>query len=163
LFLFPFSFFLFPFSFFLFPFLAQRERVLVGGNCSLTAMQISGSKWQDLLLVVWSSCNRDDSLATIRACRVVRRLQTTIRPETTFSGNSFSVNNFFLFSFHRENAFRLVGIVRWPLCRSAEASGKTCPCGMVQLQPGCQSCNDLRLSCWASIANDDSTSNNILW
>jgi hypothetical protein len=31
---------------------------------------------------------------------------------------------------------------------------------MVQLQPRCQSCNDLRLSCCASIANDDPASNN---
>jgi hypothetical protein len=29
---------------------------------------------------------------------------------------------------------------------------------MVQLQPGCQSCNDLRLSCCASITNDESAS-----
>jgi hypothetical protein len=33
---------------------------------------------------------------------------------------------------------------------------------MVQLQPGCQSCNDFRLSCCASIANDVSPSNNSL-
>jgi hypothetical protein len=37
------------------------------------------------------------------------------------------------------------------------------PCGMVQLQPGCQSCNDLRLSCCLSIANDESANNNSLW
>jgi hypothetical protein len=34
------------------------------------------------------------------------------------------------------------------------------PCGMVELQPGYQSCNGLRLSCCASIANDKSASNN---
>jgi hypothetical protein len=28
------------------------------------------------------------------------------------------------------------------------------PCGMFQLPSGCQSCNDLRLLCCASIAND---------
>jgi hypothetical protein len=36
------------------------------------------------------------------------------------------------------------------------------PCGMIQLQPGYQSSNDLRLSCCTSIANDNSASNNSL-
>jgi hypothetical protein len=36
------------------------------------------------------------------------------------------------------------------------------PRGMVHLQPGYQSCNKLRLSCSASIANDKSASNNSL-
>ena len=35
-------------------------------------------------------------------------------------------------------------------------------CCVVQLQPGCQSRNDLRLSCCALIANDESASNNSL-
>ena len=75
--------------FFLFSFLAQRERVLIDGNCASNDMQISRSRWQDSCLVVWSSCNRG----------VAGRSQTTSRPATTVSGNSILVNYFFLFSF----------------------------------------------------------------
>ena len=77
--------------------------------------------------LVWSGCNRCTRLAKIRSCRVARRSQTTSRPATTVSGNSFSVNYFFLFSFsHRENAFRLLRIARRSTCRTEEAGGKTC-------------------------------------
>jgi hypothetical protein len=115
------------------PFLFSRtERTrFVCCGCASTDMQISQSRWQDLCVVVWSSCNQSTSLATICACRVARRSQTTFRPATTVSGNSFSTNYFFLFSFlfslfsHRANAFRLERIARRPTCKSAEADGKT--------------------------------------
>ena len=85
------------FSFSLF---SERERVSVGADWSSTMMQISRSRWQDSCLVVWSGCNRDVSLAMIRACRVARRSQTTSRPATTVLGNSFS-RNYFFFSLSR--------------------------------------------------------------
>ena len=106
---------------------SERERVSFDADCSSIDMQIRRSRWQDLCLVVWSSCNRGTSLATNCACRVARRSQTTSRPATTVSGNSFSVNYFFLFSFsNRENAFRLLRIARRSTCRTEEAGGKTC-------------------------------------
>ena len=78
-----------------------------------------------MCLVVWPSCNRDASLASICACRAARRLQTTIRPATTGSGEFFFGKFFFSFSLSR-NSFRLVRIARRTTCRSAEAGGKTC-------------------------------------
>ena len=113
--------------FFRFLFVAQSERVSVGRDCASTDMQISRSRWQDLCVVVRACCHRSTSPAPHCACRAARRSQTTNRPATTVSGNSFSVNYFFLFSFsHRANAFCLMGIARRTTCRSAEARGKTC-------------------------------------
>ena len=108
---------------------SERERVSFVADCAWNDMQIRRSRWHDMCLVVWSSCNRGTSLAMIHSCRVARRSQTTSRPETTVSGNSFSVKYFFHFSFlfsQRENAFRLLRIARRFTCRSAEAGGKTC-------------------------------------
>ena len=110
-----------------FLFLAQSERVSFGVDCASSDVQISRSRWHDLCLVSWSSCNWGTSLATTCACRAARRSQTTSRPATTVSGYSFSRKYFFLFSFsHRANVFRLVRIARRTTCRSAEAGGKTC-------------------------------------
>ena len=126
-------------------------------------MQIRRSRWQDLCLVVWSSCNRGISLATNCACRVARRLQTTSRPATTVSGNSFSVNYFFHFSFLRERTrFVCCGFLVDRHADQKKQVARLVPRGMIQLQPGYQPCNELRLSCCASIANDKSASNNSL-
>ena len=126
-------------------------------------MQIRRSRWQDLFLVVWSSCTQYTSLATICACRVSRRSQTTSRPATTVSGNSFSVNYFFLFSFLRERTrFVCCGLHVDRHAEQKKQVTRLVPRGMVQLQPGYQSCNELCLSSCASIANDKSASNNSL-
>ena len=85
--------------FFLFPFLAQSERVSVDGDCVSNDMQISRSRWQDLFHAICSSCNQNATLATIGTCLAARRSQTTSRPAISVSGNSFSGNYFFLFSF----------------------------------------------------------------
>jgi hypothetical protein len=68
-------------------------------------LQNSRSTWQDLCLVVCTSCNQDASFTTRHVTPVARRSQMSIRPATTFSGNSFC-RIFFLFSFlaKREHA-----------------------------------------------------------
>ena len=115
-----------------------------------------------MCLVVWSSCNRGTSLA-MSSCRVARRSQTTSRPATTVSGNSFSVNYFFHFSFLRERTrFVCCGLRVDRHADQKKQVARLVPRGMVQLQPGYQSCNELCLSCCASIANDKSASNNSL-
>ena len=205
-------------------------------------MQISRSRWQDSCFVVWSSCNREASLATNCACLAARRSQYDDSAGNNSLGEFFFGQFFFPFLFlAQRERFRLVGIGRRPTCRSAEAGGKTCvlwygtvetgmpvsqrtalvllrvdrkrrigqqqqsrgilfwsiifsfslsrtertsfgwwgfvvdrhadqqkqvarlvPCGTVPLKLGCQSRNDLRLSCCASIADDSSASNNSL-
>jgi hypothetical protein len=72
-----------------------------------------------------------------------------------------------IFSFsrfsQRANAFRwLCGLRVDRRADQPKQVARLVPCGMVQLQPGYQSCNDLRLPCCASIANDESDSNNSL-
>ena len=117
-----------------------------------------------MCLVVWSSCNQDVSLATICACRAACRSQTTSRPTTTVFGNSFSRINFFPFLFCRTERTRFC----WcglRVERHADQKKQVAilvPCGMVPLQPGYQSCNELLLSCCALIAKDKSPSNNSL-
>ena len=126
-------------------------------------MQISRSKWQDLCFVLRARCNQGTSLATNCACRVARRSQTTSRPATTVSGNSFSVNYFFLFSFLRERTrFVCCGLLVDRHAEQKKQVARLVPRGLVQLQPGYQSCNELRLSCCGSIANDKSASNKSL-
>ena len=100
---------------------------MVGADYSSNEMQISRSRWQDLCLLVCVCCNRDASFPSPRDTSDARRSQTTYRPATTFSGNSFR-NYFFLFFLlsQRENAFWLVRIDRRTTCRSAEARDKTC-------------------------------------
>ena len=88
-----------------FPFLFSRTERTRFVWCGLRVERHVDQKKQVARLVpcgIWSSCNRDASLATICTCRVRRRLHTTSRPATTVSGNSFSVNYFFLFSFLSE-------------------------------------------------------------
>ena len=117
-----------------------------------------------MCLVIWFSCNQDASLATICARRAARRSQMTSRPATTVSGNSFSVKLFFPFLFSRTERTRFV-CCRLRVERHADQKKQVTrlvPRDMVQLQPGCQSCNDLRSSCCTSIANDKSVSNNSL-
>jgi hypothetical protein len=153
----------FSVNYFFLSLFAQRERVSFVADCSSTDMQIRRSRWQDLCLVVWSSCNEGNSLATNCACRVARRSQKTSRPATTGSGNSFSVNSFFLFSFLRERTrFVCCGLIVDRHADQIKQVTRVVPRGMVQLQPGYQSCNDPLLSCCASIANDKSASNNSL-
>ena len=133
--------------FFPFLFLAQRERVSVGADCWSNDMQISRSRWQDVCFVVWSSCNRDASLATNCACPAARRSQTTIRPRTTFSGNSFC-EFFFPFSFSRPERTRFgwCGLLVERHADQQKQMARLVLCCVVQLQPGCQSRNKLRLS-----------------
>ena len=102
------------------------------------------------------SCN-------ICACRAARRSQTTIRPATTVSGNSFS-SNYFSFLFSRTERTRFGW---WELRVERHADqpkqmARLVSCEMVQSQLRYQSCNDLCLSCCMSIANDESASKNIL-
>jgi hypothetical protein len=82
---------------------------------------------------------------------------------TTVSGNSFSVKYFFVFSILRERTrFVCYGLLVDRLNDQKKQVARTLPRDMVQLQPGYQSCNELRLSCCGSIANDKSASNNSL-
>jgi hypothetical protein len=133
--------------FFLFSFPAQSKRVSVVSDCASKDIQISRSRWEDLCFVVWSSCNRDASLATACACGDARRSQTTSRPATTVSGNSFSRNYFFSFLFSRTEQTRF-GWCGLRVDRHADQPKQVARlvlCCMVQLQPGSQPCNGLRL------------------
>ena len=133
---------------FLFSF-SHREnafRLLRIGRRSTCRSEEAGGK--TLCLVVWSSCNRGTSLAMIRSCRVARRSQTTSRPATIVSGNSFSVNSFFHFSFLRERTrFVCCGLLVDRHADQKKQVARLVPRGMVQLQPGYQPCNELCLSC----------------
>jgi hypothetical protein len=79
-------------------------------------------------------------------------------------GELFFCEFFFLFSFlaQRQRVFGRCGLVVDRHADQQKQVARLVPCGMVQLQPGCQSRNEVRLSCCASIANDVSASNNSL-
>ena len=110
-----------------------------------------------------TSCNRDASLATNCACLAARRSQTTKRPATTFSGNSFC-EYFFLFLFLAQRERVSIG---------ADCASKHMQISRSRLQDlcivVCTSCNrdaSLVTNCACRAArrsqNDNSTSNNIL-
>jgi hypothetical protein len=89
-----------------FLFLAQSEHILVGANCASNDMQISRSTWQDLCVVVWSSCDRDASLAKdlhLSGCASIANDESA---SNNSLGEFFFKQLFFLFLFSRTERTR---------------------------------------------------------
>ena len=143
--------------FFLFSFLAQSERVSVGADCAFNDLQISPSRWQDLCLVVWSSCNR-----VCQSCNDLR-LSCCVSITNDKSAINNSLWEFFfgklffpfLFSLTERTSFGCCGLRVERHADQPKQVARHVPCGMVQLPPGYQTCNDQRMLCCASIANDE--------
>jgi hypothetical protein len=135
----------FPFS----PFLAETEHASADAECGSNGACAVRRRWQQLAFVISTICNREASDATLRNYLAARRSQTASRPATTVSGNCFSRNYFFLFSFLTQSERVSVG----GDCASndMQISQSTWQDLCLVVWSSCnreyQSCSDLRLSC----------------
>jgi hypothetical protein len=114
--------------------------------CGMFQLQSGCLSFHDLLLLCCASIANDESASNNNL------------------GEFFFKKLFFLFLFSRTERPRFVW---WELrveqhAHQPKQVARLVACGMFQLQPGCQSFHDLRLSRCASIANNESASNNSL-